>query len=424
MTAPPTYKSLLRNREFSGLFAAHTVSILGDVLTKIALSVLVYDRTGSSLTAALAFALGFVPQILTAAFLSSLVDRLPARRVMLVGDIARMACVLLMTIPGTPIWALLALVTVSGALTPAFRAARQTMLPEIVGMQSYALARSMFSGTIQIGQTLGFGLGGLLLLLVTPRTALFIDAASFAVATTVVFLTVQARPATASAHKDNAGVVRATWNGNREILATPLLRRLLLLQWLPTALVVMPEGLAAPYAQALGAGPTAVGLLLAAPATGTALGEAVIARFLGTHRRAAGVPALLALATLPLVGFAFEPTLPVALALLLLSGAGTAYALPLDQAFIENTPLHLRGRAMTLAGTGSITTQGIALTAGGLLAEWISAPWVFAIGGVSALMAAAATGRSRPWRPQPVSPTDRPVPAADETATHDPTPTQ
>ncbi|MFD7408916.1 MFS transporter [Streptomyces sp. NPDC059866] len=400
MSGPITYKVLLGNREFNGLFAAHTVSVLGDVLTKIALSVLVYDRTGSALAAALTYALGFVPQVLTAALLSSVVDRFPARRVMLIGDAARMVCVLLMTVPGTSVAVLLCLVTASGALTPAFRAARQTMLPEIVGMEGYALARSMFSGTIQIGQTLGFGLGGLLLLLVTPRAALFLDAATFAFAIVVVLLTVRPRPATSAGRQESTGIIRATVQGNRMILTTPLLRRLLFLQWLPTAMVVMPEGLAAPYAEQLGGGPTAVGLLLAAPAVGTALGEAAVARFLGAERRARSVPALLLLAAAPLVCFAVEPALPWALALLL-SGAGTAYALPLDQLFIESVPPHLRGRAMTLAGTGSITTQGTGLAIGGLVAEWISAPWVFAAGGLTALAAAAATGRTRPWRADP-----------------------
>ncbi|PPS68559.1 MULTISPECIES: MFS transporter [Streptomyces] len=401
MSGPITYKDLLGNREFNGLFAAHTVSILGDVLTKIALSVLVYDRTGSALAAALTYALGFVPQVLTAALLSSVVDRFPARRVMLIGDAARMVCVLLMTLPGTSVAVLLCLVTASGALTPAFRAARQTMLPEIVGMEGYALARSMFSGTIQIGQTLGFGLGGLLLLLVTPRAALYLDAATFAFAIVVVVLTVRPRPAPSAGRQESTGIIRATVQGNRMILTTPLLRRLLLLQWLPTALIVMPEGLAAPYAEQLGGGPTAVGLLLAAPAVGTALGEAAVARFLRAEKRARSVPPLLLLAAAPLVCFAVEPALPWALALLLLSGAGTAYALPLDQLFIESVPPHLRGRAMTLAGTGSITTQGTGLAIGGLVAEWISAPWVFAAGGLTALAAAAATGRTRPWGADP-----------------------
>ncbi|KOG91589.1 hypothetical protein ADK38_02335, partial [Streptomyces varsoviensis] len=227
------YGTLLRNREFAGLFAAHTVSILGDVLTKVALSVLVYDRTRSALMAAITYALGFMPQVLTAALASSVVDLVPARRLMLVGDLSRMACVLVMTVPGMPVPALLLLVTVSGALSPLFRAARQTLLPEIVGLEGYALGRSMFSATVQLGQTLGFGLGGLLLVALTPRSALLIDAATFALSISAVVLLVRPRPAGAAGRPGSSdGFVRATLRGNRAILGDPLLRRLLLLQWL------------------------------------------------------------------------------------------------------------------------------------------------------------------------------------------------
>ncbi|MFD3567505.1 MFS transporter [Streptomyces sp. NPDC058671] len=401
MSTATTYGQLLRNREFSGLFAAHTVSILGDVLTKVALSVLVYDRTDSAFMAALTFALGFVPQLLTAALASAVVDMVPARRLMLIGDLGRMACVLAMTVPGMPIPVLLVLVTASGALSPLFRAARQVMLPEIIGMSGYPLARSMFSGAVQIGQIAGFGLGGALLIVVTPRTTLFIDAATFAFSLTTVLMFVRPRPAGADTADHGSGMVRETVRGNRSILNDPVLRRLLLLQWVPTALIVLPEGLAAPYAAEWGGGPGSVGLLLACPAVGTVIGEAVVARFLGPEERCRRVPALIVLAGAPLLLFAFGPSLPVALALLFVSGAGTAFALPLDQLYVERVADRLRGRAMTLTGAGSIAAQGIGLAAGGLMADWMPLRWVFASAGTAALLTAALIGRHRPWRVTP-----------------------
>ncbi|MEU8648949.1 MFS transporter [Streptomyces sp. NPDC048737] len=404
-----TYGQLLRNREFSGLFAAHTVSILGDVLTKVALSVLIYNRTDSALLTALTYAFGFLPQILTAALASAVVDLVPARRLMLIGDLGRLVCVLAMTVPGMPVPVLLLLVAVSGALSPLFRAVRQVLLPEIVGMNGYALGRSMFSGTVQIGQTLGFGLGGMLLVVFTPRTALLIDAATFAFSIAAVALLVRPRPAAAAGRLAHpSGIVRATVRGNRSILGDSELRRLLLLQWVPTAFVVLPEGLAAPYAAHLGGGPEAVGLLLAFPAVGTVIGEAVVARFLGPQVRTRWVPALVLVAVIPLLFFAFTPSLPMALALLFVSGVGTAFALPLDQLFIERVPTSLRGRAMTLTGAGSIAAQGAGLALGGVMADWMPMHWVFAGAGTAALTAAVVTGRKRPWRPARTLPMPEP----------------
>ncbi|MCT7350806.1 MFS transporter [Streptomyces sp. 15-116A] len=398
MSEATTYRKLLANREFTGLFAAHSVSILGDVLSKVALSVLVYDRTRSAFMTALTFALGFLPQVLTAALASAVVDLLPVRRIMLIGDTIRLLCVLSMTVPGIPVWALLVLVTVSGALTPMFRAARQSMLPEIVGMEGYVLARSMFSGTVQLGQTLGFGLGGLLLVLVTPRTALLLDAATFVFSLTMVLLMVRPRPAAAQRSAHTGGIIRATTRGNWAVLGDPALRRLLLLQWIPTALLVMPEGLAAPYADELGGGTAAVGLLLAAPAVGTVLGEVIVARWMSPAARVRRIPLLVLVAAGPLIGFAIGPSLPVALALLFLSGIGSAFVLPLDQLFVERVPVSLRGRALTLSGAGSIAAQGTALAAGGLLAEWLSLSWVFAAAGTASLASAALLCGRRHWR--------------------------
>ncbi|MFE9291994.1 MFS transporter [Streptomyces olivaceus] len=418
MDGTVTYGQLLRNREFSGLFAAHTISILGDVLTKVALSVLVFDRTNSALMAAITFALGFMPQILTAALASAIVDLVPARRLMLIGDASRMACVLAMTVPGMPIAALLILVTASGALSPLFRAARQVMLPDIIGMNGYPLARSMFSGTIQVGQILGFGLGGALLIILTPRATLFVDAATFAFSLTMVLMFVRPRPATASGTHRESGIIRETFRGNRSILNDPVLRRLLLLQWIPTALIVLPEGLAAPYAAELGGGPESVGFLLAFPAVGTVIGEAAVARLLGPQERSRWVPALILLAGAPLLLFASSPSLPLALALLLVSGAGTAFALPLDQLYVERVPAGLRGRAMTLTGAGSIATQGVGLAVGGLMADWMPMPWVFTSAGIAALAAAALIGRHRPWRITPSKAGPKAAEAADTPASH------
>ena len=47
--------------EFRAVFAAHLLSMLGVIVSEIALSVLVYDLTRSPLLSALTFALGFLP---------------------------------------------------------------------------------------------------------------------------------------------------------------------------------------------------------------------------------------------------------------------------------------------------------------------------------------------------------------------------
>ena len=69
--------------EFRALFAAYTVSMLGDIVAAVALTVLVFQRTASPFLAGVTFTLAFVPYLFSGALLSSLVDRVPPRRLMI-----------------------------------------------------------------------------------------------------------------------------------------------------------------------------------------------------------------------------------------------------------------------------------------------------------------------------------------------------
>ena len=67
----------LASAEFRALFAAFAISLTGSVVSAVALTVLVYQRTNSSLLASLTFALGFLPYLVSGALLSAVVDRIP-----------------------------------------------------------------------------------------------------------------------------------------------------------------------------------------------------------------------------------------------------------------------------------------------------------------------------------------------------------
>src|SRR3954468_13583695 len=99
--APPPaggYLDALAVGEFRALFAAYTVSMLGDIVAAVALTVLVYQRTASPFLAGLTFTLAFVPYLFSGALLSGLVDRVPPRRLMVACDLASAAIVALMAL--------------------------------------------------------------------------------------------------------------------------------------------------------------------------------------------------------------------------------------------------------------------------------------------------------------------------------------
>jgi len=82
-----TFTDVLRVREFRILWLADAQSSAGDQIGRVALSVLVFERTSSAVLTAVAYALTFLPALIGGALLSSLADRLPRRRVMVLADL-------------------------------------------------------------------------------------------------------------------------------------------------------------------------------------------------------------------------------------------------------------------------------------------------------------------------------------------------
>ena len=75
---PATFREVFAVREFRPLFGTFLLSTAGDELARVALTVLVYQRTASPLLSALTFAIGHLPWLLGGPLLSALADRLPA----------------------------------------------------------------------------------------------------------------------------------------------------------------------------------------------------------------------------------------------------------------------------------------------------------------------------------------------------------
>ncbi|MYR59366.1 MFS transporter, partial [Streptomyces sp. SID625] len=170
--------------------------------------------------------------------------------------------------------------------------------------------------------------------------------------------------------------------GARQVLADRRTRVLLLLFWVPPMFAVVPEALAAPYAAALGTGSTGLGLLMCALPVGTVAGELYAGSRLSPAARERVALPLVSLALLPYLGYALHPGLPLSLLLLLVSGAGSAYTLGLDQWFVAAVPEELRGRAMTLLTAGLMTLQGVGMALAGVAAEFAGARAAVAGAGV------------------------------------------
>ncbi|QEU91748.1 MFS transporter [Streptomyces kanamyceticus] len=411
MPAEPTgYTRVFAVREFRTVFAAHALSLLGVVVSEIALTVLVYRLTGSPLLSALTFALGMLPYLVGGTLLSGIADRYPPRRVLVVCDLLCAACAALMALPATPVALLLALRAVNALIAPVFNGTRMATLTDVLGDGDlFVLGRSLLRIVSQSSVLVGFGLGGVLLTFVPPRGALVITVATFALSALLLRCGTKRRPARAG--EGGGALVRYSLGGTRQVLADRRVRALLLLFWVPPMFMVAPEVLAAPYADEIGIGVAGVGLLMCALPVGTIAAELYVGSALSAAARARVVVPLAALTLLPLTVYAVTPGLVWSLAALVVAGAGSAYTLGLDRWFVDAVPEELRGRAMTVHTAGLMTVQGAGMALAGLAAEFFAVSTVVAASGVlgtlCCLLLVAEVRRTAP----------RQVPAAREHAT-------
>src|SRR5882757_9742962 len=114
------------------MWAAELLSLTGDQLARIALSVLVFQRTHSAALTGLTYGLTFAPQFLGGVLLSWCADRYPRRDVMVAADVVRAVLVGGMAVPGVPLWLMCVLVAATTVLAGPFKAAQQAQLPEVL----------------------------------------------------------------------------------------------------------------------------------------------------------------------------------------------------------------------------------------------------------------------------------------------------
>ncbi|BBB00241.1 putative major facilitator superfamily permease [Actinacidiphila reveromycinica] len=371
------YGAVFAVREFRAMFAAHVLSMLGTVFCEVALAVLVFRQTGSALLTALVFALTTLPYALSGLLLSGITDRAPARRILVTCDLLSASCVALMVIPGMPIAALLVLRMGVSIISPLFTGTRGASLSEILTGDLFVLGRSLISMVSQSSQIVGFGVAGAVVAWLTPRQTLYVTVCTFLCSALLLRFGTLPRPARGGR---GSALMRESLAASGRLLSHPRIRALLLMWWVPPMFFGVAEGVAVPFAADAGAGSVGYGVFLAAMPAGTVIGQTMAGSLLGPDARDRITLPLAAASLLPLAAFAVHPPLPVAVGLLSVTGLCGAYALGMDRWFVQAVPMEMRGRAMTLLGTGLMTLQGVGMTAAGAVAEAVP-PYAVVCGG-------------------------------------------
>jgi predicted MFS family arabinose efflux permease len=398
--ARTTFREVFAVAEFRALWLAQLLSVAGDQLARVALTVLVYDRTHSALLAAITFVVGIVPTFVGGVTLAWLADRYPRRRVMIACDLIRAALVLVMAIPGMSIAVMVALLFVVTLVGAPFTAARAAVYPDVLTGERYLVGTAVTLTTFQFAQVLGFAAGGTLVGFFGPRTSLVVDAVTFVASALIVRTWVRARPAPVSSAHQTTGPSRSAGvlAGIRLVFANRTLRTTMLFGWL-SAFYNAPEGVVTPLAHVLRGGAAAVGVILAAAALGETVGVLVFSRFVAAPTRLRSMGPLAVATPAVLVLFVWRPGLIVSLIVLFASGLCASYQIAANSAFVSAVPQEQRGQAFGLAQGGMSLGQGVVMILAGAAADNHSPALVIAVcgavGAVVALVVAVSWAHDR-----------------------------
>jgi predicted MFS family arabinose efflux permease len=389
--ARTSFRDVFAVAEFRALWMAQLLSVVGDQLARVALTVLVYDRTRSALLAAVTFVVSIVPTFIGGLTLAWLADRYPRRAVMIACDLARCAVVLVMTIPGLPLAGLVALLFLVTLIGAPFASARAAIFPDVLTGDRYVLGTAVTLTTYQFAQVLGFAAGGAVVGFFGIRASLVVDALTFAGSAFIVRAWVRSRPApiVATGARRTPSRLADISAGARLVFARPALRTPMLFGLL-AAFYNAPEGVAAPLASALDGSAVAIGVILAANSLGEAAGAVMFSRFLAppTRLRLMGPLAIAACAVLIL--FFRKPDLSGSLLILFASGLCSSYQLAANVAFVNAAPQEQRSQAFGLAQGGMSLGQGTVMILAGAAAQHHAPAQVIALcGAIGALVALA-----------------------------------
>jgi MFS family permease len=392
---PSTFRQVFGVSEFRALWTAQVLSVAGDQLARVALTLLVFQRTGSALLAAITFAVSIVPAFVGGLTLSGLADRLPRRQVMIASDLSRTVLVAIMAIPGMPVFLMICIFGVVTLIGAPFSAARAALYPDILTGDLYVLGTAVTLTTLQFAQVIGFAAGGAIVELFGVRTSLLVDSATFLVSAVITRALVRARPTARAAPRVRSLSLADLSAGIRLVFGNPALRTPMLLGWL-VAFYDIPEGVVAPLSRSLGAGDLAAGLILAAAALGASIGAVGFSRLVSPGRRVRWMTRIAPLAPGVLVLFAFRPALPAALAILTASGIFDCYQVAANATFVQATPPSQRSQAFGIVQGGMSLGQGTAMILAGAAAEWFAPSLVIAVGGAIGAVAAIVVALTRP----------------------------
>jgi MFS family permease len=379
---------LLREVQSFRLLALATVgSAFGTWLTFVALTIDVYDRTGSAVWVSALLIADFLPAILIGLAASSLVDRLPRRRLMIASDLARVAIFAALPFANDPV-GIVALAAAAGFATGFFRPALYAGLPNLLPDEDLPHANSLLQTIENLAWALGPVLGGVLVAATGPDAAYWFNAVTFLVSAALLAgipdRLLQAAPAVGRGYWRDLADGFALVKSSRALLTVLTAWNVIMLAsaGMNVSEVVLAK-------DAFGAGDFGYGLLVGATGLGLAFGSFLAGSLLENRAIATVYGTSMALVAVGMVGAAASPNVWIAACCVVVLGTGNGAAVVCNALLVQRgAPDELRGRAFTLLMSSNYVVLGLGMVAAGPLTDELGPRTIWALAG--ALSAAAA----------------------------------
>ncbi|ASD22812.1 MFS transporter [Cryobacterium sp. LW097] len=425
----PTTEARPRDRRATGsltaLLTAHAISQTGNVVTAFAIPFYVLGLGGSGVEVGVAAFFATAPVVIGGALGGVVVDRVGHRRAAIVADLVSGATVL--TIPvlaltvGLPFWALLLLVFAGGLLDTPGQTARRVMLPSLTARAGVRLEQSvgLLDGSERFARLIGASIAGLLVALVGPMAALFVNAATFAVSALLTWAFVAVLPADSPqpTATDRSDAPRTSYwadlaEGFRFVIHDPLMRLIVGLVLITNLFDAARGATLLPlYANDRLGGAAVLGLLVAVMGGCALIGNVVFGFVAHRVPRRLTFAACFALAGGPSsAAFALGAPLPVLVAMTALSGLAAGAINPiLGTVELERVPPHMRGRVFGMINAGAWAGVPFGALLGGIAADTIGLAASFGIIAVAYTLVTLSPLTGGAWREmerQPAPTTD------------------
>jgi MFS family permease len=391
-----TYRRLLGNGPLSRLLLGEFISSIGDRMYLVALLVLVYRESHDAAVLAVVGAIRLVPYVLLSIPAGIVADRFDRRYVLLMSDLVRGACMLVLAVlvmTGGSVVAIAATALVAASFSPFFHPAIRALIPSLVRDESeYGPANSAWATLDNLAMVVGPAVAGVVIATASVEVAFALNAATFALIA-VILLSIppaKARPIEAAPHTP---IERGTPRGSRlrDVVDLPAVTGLLIqdtVTWIAYgALDILVVILAI---DTFRGGAAATGYLTAAIGVGGVVG-AVVAGFVVLRRRL-GPAIVVAVATFSasLVLLGISPDLAVAfLAITLVAIGHQVMDVVRTTVFQRVVPDAYRGRFGGVLMTTSGGAEALGVLTVPILAAAFGLAFVLNVLAVAALVATA-----------------------------------